>query len=124
MAALRILIVEDEWLIAEDHAAQLRDVGHRIVGPVPSVKAAIDRIKGQKLDVALLDIQLNNETSYQLADMLVEKVIPFAFVTGYGRAEIPPRFAGIKVLQKPVERAELIAMVIALAGNHVAPNVG
>ncbi|CCV05672.1 Response regulator receiver protein [Mesorhizobium metallidurans STM 2683] len=111
--ALRILIVEDEWLIAEDHAAQLRDAGHRIVGPVASVSAAIDHVEREGPDVALLDIQLNGETSYALADTLRGKAIPFAFVTGHS-SNIPERFADIKVLQKPVSQWALTSAVTAL----------
>ncbi|WP_235984587.1 response regulator [Mesorhizobium neociceri] len=118
---MRILIVEDEWLIAEDHAARLRSAGHRVVGPVPSVQAALDRIAQEEIDAALLDIQLNGETSYRVAESLQEKSIPFAFVTGHVTSEIPARFATASVLQKPVAAEGLSAAVAALAGERLEP---
>ncbi|MGX8008926.1 response regulator [Mesorhizobium sp. ORM8.1] len=118
---MRILIVEDEWLIAADHAASLKSAGHRVVGPVPSVKAALDHIAREKIDAALLDIQLNGETSYRIAESLQEKSIPFAFVTGYGTSEIPARFAAVPVVQKPVAADGLTDVVAALAEKRLKP---
>jgi len=120
-AALRILIVEDEWLIAEDHAEHLRRAGCEVVGPVPSVEAALDSIAREQPDSALLDVQLNDETSYVLADTLREKGIPFAFVTGYGDSSLPPRFAEVAVLQKPTNQALLAAVVLKLVQQVSAP---
>ncbi|TPK76104.1 response regulator [Mesorhizobium sp. B2-4-12] len=120
MTQLRILIVEDEWLIAEDHAAMLRAAGHLVVGPAASVKAAIDCMEGEEFDAALLDVQLSGEVSYGLADTLREKVIPFAFVTGYSPSEMPARFAGVQVLQKPVVPAVLIAAIMTLFDQQSA----
>ncbi|TPM29986.1 response regulator [Mesorhizobium sp. B2-3-4] len=120
-AALRILIVEDEWLIAADHAEHLRRAGCEVVGPVPSVEAALDSIAREQPDSALLDVQLNDETSYVLADTLREKGIPFAFVTGYGDSSLPPRFAKVAVLQKPTNQALLAAVVLKLVQQVSTP---
>ncbi|MBZ9677581.1 response regulator [Mesorhizobium sp. ES1-1] len=112
--ALRILIVEDEWLIAEDHAEHLRRAGCEVIGPVPSVEAALDRIAREQPDSVLLDVQLNGETSFSLADTLHEKGIPFAFVTGYDDSALPLRFAKVAVLPKPTNQARLAAVVLNL----------
>ena len=113
---MRILIVEDEWLIAEDYAYWLRQAGHAILGPVPSVSSAISLVKEKGCDAVLLDVQLKEEKSYMLADLLVENAIPFAFLTGYDSGELPGRFAGVSALQKPVTREGLINAVTTLAG--------
>ena len=117
---LRILIVEDEWLIAQDHAERLKDAGYQVVGPVPSVKAALELVTSDKIDCALLDVQLKGETSYAVADALRQHAIPFAFVTGYGLGEIPVRFAAVEVLQKPATTSELKCVVDALVGADIA----
>lgn len=124
---LRILIVEDEWLIAEDHAERLKEAGCRIVGPAPSVKAALEFVAREKVDCALLDVQLKGETSHAVADALRERAIPFAFVTGFGGDEIPSRFAGVEVLQKPASTWELTGIVAALTSMNVTqrdPDLG
>ena len=87
----RLLIVEDEWLVAEDHASVLRDAGYAIIGPAPSVLVALRLIESEALDVAILDIGLNGETSYPVADRLIQKAVPFIFVTGYSPRDLQAR---------------------------------
>jgi len=76
-----------------------------------------DRRGPRILDAALLDIQLNGETSYRIAECLQDKSIPFAFVTGYGTSEIPARFAAVRVLQKPVAGDDLTDVLKVLTAN-------
>jgi two-component SAPR family response regulator len=106
-----VLIVEDEWLIAEDHAAVLREASHKVVGPCASVAAAITAIGENAVDLALLDIELRGEKSYPLAERLQNMNIPFAFVTGYGARDVPPAMRDHEVLPKPVAKAALLAAV-------------
>jgi two-component SAPR family response regulator len=106
-----VLIVEDEWLIAEDHAAILRAASHQVVGPCVSVAAAIKAIGENSVDLALLDIELRNEKSYPLAERLQDMNIPFAFVTGYGARDVPPAMHDHEVLPKPIGKAALLAAV-------------
>ena len=82
-------MVEDEWLIAEDVATRLRAAGYPVIGPVSSVPAARQLIDAGKVDVALLDIQLNGETSLPVAETLLARGIPFAFMTGFGLRDVP-----------------------------------
>ncbi|WEX76159.1 response regulator [Sinorhizobium numidicum] len=110
----RVLIVEDEWLIAEDHAASLREAGYQVVGPVPSVKTALQAIEKQEIDLALLDIQLRNETSLPVAERLNAKGVPFAFLTGYSDEKLPPDLKDREVIPKPVDAAFLAAAVARL----------
>jgi two-component SAPR family response regulator len=115
--ALRILVVEDEWLIAQDHVDRIRKAGHEVVGPVASVEKAVSRLERDRVDLALLDIRLNGETTYDLADTLLDRAIPFAFLTGYSRADIPARFRHIQVLQKPVAPIEMNDVIASLSGS-------
>ena len=113
-AALRVLIVEDEWLIAQDTASSLRHSGHHIVGPTSSVASALQLIDKDRIDAALLDIQLNGETSLPLAQELQARGIPFAFITGYGQLDVPPEFRSHEFLQKPASSVEILAALQGL----------
>ena len=115
--SIRILIVEDEWLIAEDHAAIVRGDGHEVVGPVPSVNAAVACVENGELDAALLDVQLNDETSFPIADLLLARAIPFAFLTGHSGSDLPARFLAVPTLPKPAIHADLSRVIARLAAD-------
>ncbi|SFQ07931.1 Response regulator receiver domain-containing protein [Mesorhizobium sp. NFR06] len=113
----RVLVVEDEWLIADDSAATLRRAGHQVVGPAPSVKAALECLSRHEINAALLDVQLFDETSFRIADQLQDRNIPFAFVTGCDDSKLPVRYAKVPVLQKPVLPHSLLEMIAQLASK-------
>ena len=115
---LRVLIVEDEWFIAYDHARHVESAGHEVVGPVQSVADATNRLAEGAVDAALLDVQLNGETAFGLADMLLERAIPFAFVTGHVGGFIPPRYSEVPILQKPTSEAEMTRVLRTLKRNR------
>jgi DNA-binding response OmpR family regulator len=109
----RVLVVEDEWLIADEICHQLLKAGYRVVGPVPSVHEALSFIGEGEVDAALLDYRLNDENSCPIAEELVAHDIPFAFLTGYDPGEIE---YGRKhpCLQKPFSTEMLLRMMDAL----------
>jgi DNA-binding response OmpR family regulator len=107
-------VVEDEWLIAMQIAKDVRELGCRVLGPAPSVAAAQELIEDERPQAALLDIRLGRETVYGLADVLVERRVPFAFVTAFLRKDLPPRFVSIPMLTKPFGSGALKAGVSAL----------
>lgn len=107
----RILIVEDEWLIAEDYAALLRNAGHEIVGPCATARDALLTVDKQQIDAALLDMELRGEKSFVVAERLEKENIPFAFITGHARHELPPALSGKRVLSKPIENPRLLEVV-------------
>jgi DNA-binding LytR/AlgR family response regulator len=109
--SLRVLIVEDEWLLAEDVASLLREAGHLIVGPVASSEAGRSLIETKKADVALLDIQLNAQNSFGLAEYLQERMVPFAFLSGFVETDVPAHLRHHKALMKPSTKAEILATV-------------
>jgi CheY-like chemotaxis protein len=117
MNSLRILIVEDEWLIAQDHARELKRAGHTIVGPVAEPAAALALIEAEPIDVALLDFQLGSETSGMLATRLRVSGIPYAVVTGHARRDLPEEFASAILIHKPADPGGLIAAVAQLAAD-------
>jgi DNA-binding response OmpR family regulator len=109
-----VLIVEDEWLIADQIAEALRDDGFGIVGPVGQVAAALDLLKTERINVALIDININGDRTFQLADALANASIPFAFLSGYSRADLPPNLRDRPLLQKPVNANAVCRCVRAL----------
>jgi DNA-binding NarL/FixJ family response regulator len=84
LAKLRILVVEDEFLVAEHIAMVLKDFGCEVVGPVPSITEAIVLIGNEALDGVLLDANLDGDSSAPIADALASRSVPFVVLTGYG----------------------------------------
>lgn len=85
----KILIVEDEWMIAEHLSMLLDDLECLVVGPVATVAEALGKIEGEQIDCALLDANLNGTSSAPIVEALVASSIPFVIVTGYGALELP-----------------------------------
>jgi two-component SAPR family response regulator len=98
------MIVEDEALVAMVVSESLSLLGCSVVGPFSRCADAIAAVEADEVDAAILDVNLDGEMVYPLADVLAERGIPFIFVTGYGAESIDRRFAHIPVIQKPVER--------------------
>lgn len=105
----RILIVEDECFIADDARAVLSNSGAEVLGPVPTVAEARALIDAEpRPDAVLLDVNLGGEMTFDLADTLRSRGIPFAFMTGYDRLALGTWFPGAEILQKPVCAAQLV----------------
>jgi CheY-like chemotaxis protein len=101
-AGLRILLVEDEAMVAMIIEDTLADLGCEIVGPMASVEHALAAAKtADRIDGAFLDVNLRGELVYPVAEALTSRGIPFAFVTGYGEKGIDARFRDAPVLTKP-----------------------
>lgn len=98
----RVLVVEDEPLIAWDIEAELSDRMFQVIGPVATTAAALELVEKERLDAAILDINLRKETSYDVAHCLEEKSIPFLFLTGNKTATLE-KFAERPTLAKPID---------------------
>jgi CheY-like chemotaxis protein len=101
ISAKRVLVVEDEYLVAMDVSAWLEAAGAQVVGPASNVNAALEVLERTELDCAILDVNLRGEMAYPIADALAARGIPFVFTTGYGARTMPARFAGVKRCEKP-----------------------
>jgi CheY-like chemotaxis protein len=110
----RILVVEDEWLIADYLQEVLQDAGYLVCGPAARVSQALQLIEQVDPHAALLDINLRGETSVPVARVLSEKSVPFAFMTGYAPNDLAHDFKGRPVLNKPVDLSALIKCVAQL----------
>jgi CheY-like chemotaxis protein len=108
-----ILIVEDDYLVADQTRRELENCGAVIIGPVPSVDLALDLLESRKIDAAILDIDLAGETVYPLADMLSERKIPFVFATGYDASLMPEKYRGFILCEKPTELAVIAVTLFA-----------
>jgi PAS domain S-box-containing protein len=103
----RILVVEDEAVVALEIAQMLIEAGFQVVGPARAVNEALRLIGEAGCDAAVIDINLGSETSEPVALALKERAIPFLTVSGYSREQLPPVFNGIRALTKPL-RPELL----------------
>jgi CheY-like chemotaxis protein len=113
-AGRRVLVVEDEMLVAWLLEDMLVDLGCMVIGPAGSVKQALAMVEANAIDVAVLDVNLNGEMSYPIADALAACGVPFVFVTAYDKDRMLDGYRAFPVLQKPFHRAELSATLARL----------
>ena len=105
----RVLVVEDEYFLADELARVFADAGAEILGPVATVKGALDLLVGSaRPNAAVLDVNLGGESVYPVADALIGLGVPFLFTTGYDQATIPSRYASARRLEKPMNAATVL----------------
>jgi DNA-binding response OmpR family regulator len=108
---IRVLVVEDEPIIALDIREQLDDAGFEVLGPVTSVANALQLIAERGCDVAVLNVNLGNETSEPIARKLRASGKRFVVLSGRSADDLPPSFNGSTFLTKPALMTELVAAV-------------
>ncbi len=120
MAGKRIFVAEDETLIAMVLEDMLTELGYELAGSAGSLSNALDMLATPgPIDAAILDIELGDEKSWPIADMLTQRAIPFAFSTGHGSdAQIDLRFANAPILDKPFDTDALSNVLHKLLGHH------
>ena len=106
-----ILLVEDDYLQARAATATLERAGARVIGPVASAANAFALIAADKPAAVVLDINLGNGPSFDIADRLQSEGIPFLFLTGYDEVSIPERFDSVPRGEKPLQEARLVELV-------------
>lgn len=119
LAGRKVMIVEDEYFIADDLAAALKSAGAEVIGPASSDDEALALLDASTPDFAVLDINLRGDVSFRVADELSARKLPFVFATGYDARTIPERHALAPVWQKPFD---IDALVAALAGRADLPS--
>ena len=110
----RVLIVEDEYFLADETRRKLESNGAVVVGPVGTVDAALELLETEQVDAAILDIHLADELVFPVAEELEGREIPFVFATGYDPSILPSKFTGFALCEKPTE---LGTIAEALFGN-------
>jgi CheY-like chemotaxis protein len=113
-ASRRVLVVEDEMLIGMLLEDMLADLGPYSVAVVPRVNEALALVERERFDLAILDVHVNGQPVFPVADSLVQRGIPFVFATGYGERGLPEQYRNRPILQKPFGKDDLEKMMAAL----------
>lgn len=116
LASQRIMVVEDIYFLAMEVEAVLEKAGAKVVGPFATSAAALDSLKQRAPDFAVLDVNLGEGNSFDLARDLQTRGVPFLFFTGYDHAAIPAEFADVERLEKPVDSARLLQKLAVCCG--------
>jgi len=106
LRGVKVLVVEDEYLVATLMEDMLASAGCIVAGPIPRLAQALDAASKEACDVAVLDVNLAGERVYPVADILAQRNVPFVFVTGYG--VLPGEYANRPRLCKPFKMADLL----------------
>jgi CheY-like chemotaxis protein len=121
LAGRRVLVAEDEYMLADDLRQALEDAGAVVLGPVPhlgDVLALIDR--HAQIDAAVLDVNLGGEMVWPAADLLSGRGVPFLLTTGYERSNGPERHARVTRCEKPVAPADIVRALAREVQAHAA----
>jgi CheY-like chemotaxis protein len=119
----RVLIVEDEYLVAMLVEDMLQTLGFEVGLIAPNINAATKAAESGEFDVAILDVNLNGAMSNPVAEILTRRNIPFIFATGYGKSGPHELFGAVPSLQKPFEEDDLgraLSAVMEQAGADQA----
>ena len=127
----RVLVCDDNLLIADVVAEFLRECGLKPIGPVGRLESAVQMARERALDGAILDINLNGRPCFPICAILSARRIPFMFLTGYPQATIPVEYRGAPLIAKPFEPNEMkdvLADMLGLAqtwplSEHLRPDV-
>jgi len=112
---MKVLLVEDEAIIAMNFEEVLGQAGYEVLGPASTVLQAKTLInKHDDIDCAVLDVNLRGEPAYPIAELLNMKGIPFIFTSGYGKGGIDQKFSDRPVLSKPVDEELLCSLITQL----------
>lgn len=117
LQGVKVLIVEDEYLVASLIEDMLLFAGCVVCGPVPRLAQALDAAHSEACDVAVLDINLAGQWSYPVAEALSRRNVPFVFVTGYGSNAMPAEFADRPRIHKPFKMNELLAVLSSMVSG-------
>ncbi len=118
----RILVAEDDFLVAMDLEDLLGNQGWTVVGPLPTVEAALERIAETSPDAAVLDVDMAGERSMPVAAALKARGVPFVLVTGYTAVQLPEaEFAGAVRVGKPYSDGELVGVIRTMLGCPTRP---
>lgn len=118
LSNLTILVVEDEFYLAVEMQDEIERAGGIVIGPCADLPDALEMLAAGGIDHALIDINLGAGPSFDLADALRARKIPFTFLTGYDASAIPARFDDVKRVQKPVNLATLLQTIAHLNASR------
>jgi CheY-like chemotaxis protein len=117
LAGLAVLVVEDDYYLADDTQKALESAGARVAGPYARAAESLSRLAENGIDCGVLDLNLGEGPSFVAARALKQRGVPFIFLTGYDRDVLPDDFGGIELLEKPVEPQTLIRAIARACGR-------
>lgn len=113
LQGLKVFVVEDESLVAMQLEDMLLDLGCDLVGLAMRVGRALEMVEAaQRIDIAVLDVNIGGHKIYPVAALLREKKVPIVFATGYGRAGVDPEWQSYEILQKPYTANEVAEKIV------------
>lgn len=111
----QILVVEGDYIIAQDTAKVLLEAGAQVLGPVPSLGKTLHLIAmGNRIDCAVLDVNLGNKSSWLLVDVLLERGVPVLLATGYSSDATPQAYAHLPRCEKPLSNQDVTSAIVRL----------
>ncbi len=113
----RVLVLEDEFFIAEEIAQVLEFAGYEVVGPAATVDEALRLLAGAPVDAAVIDANLRGESSARVAEALRHESIPFVVCSGYREQDLMPVFGQITLVAKPIRSATLLSRISGFVGG-------
>ncbi|MGH6794216.1 MAG: response regulator [Methylocella sp.] len=116
----RVLIVEDEGMVAMLLEEMLTDLGHEVVAIVGRVDRAVELAFEAAVDVAVLDVNLNGQQIYPVATALKSRGVPFVFATGYDNSGLNEEWRSVPTLQKPFQARDLERVMREVFDGHAA----
>jgi CheY-like chemotaxis protein len=114
----RVLVVEDEFLVALDMTQMIEERGGTVIGPAGNFDRAMALARSQMIDGAILDVNLDKRDSFPVADTLLARGIPVVFATGYDGLLLPERFVDTPKLTKPFTEAAVERTLTRAFGHH------
>ena len=116
LAGRRVLVVEDEYMIANQTSHALRALGASVLGPAASVARALELIRHHPaIDGAVLDLDLRGELASAVADELAERGVPFVIATGFDSGSVAERHRTVPRREKPIDVAEIADLLFGQA---------
>jgi CheY-like chemotaxis protein len=112
LADRRVLLVEDEMMVSMMLEDMLVELGCTVLGPVSDLKGALALAREAELDVAVLDVNLDGDATYPVADALAARGVPYVFATGYGSDGLVEAYRLVPTLEKPFQQRELASALI------------
>ncbi|HEX2656224.1 MAG TPA: response regulator [Xanthobacteraceae bacterium] len=107
LAGCRVLLIEDQSMVTMFLQDTLADIGCEVVGSASRFNDAMEKAKSLSFDIAILDINLNGDLTFSIAETLIERGLSFVFATGYGATNLPLPLQGVPTLQKPFMQRDL-----------------
>jgi DNA-binding response OmpR family regulator len=123
LSGLRVLVVEDDYYVAAEICDALRASGAEIIGPSPDIAHGLHLVRSERIDCAVLDIELHGDLSFDLAHELKRRGTPSVFATGYDDSVLPREFSTSIYLEKPVNLDALLQAVQSLCSRPSPPVV-